>query len=153
MISVDDFVSPVNPLVMALLRSPFHRIASKALLVVSWSGRSTGRRYSIPTGYQRDGDDIIVMLTKPGQKSWWKNFRMPWPAELRLDGRERTAMGEVVAPGSETFFRYIEATLRGTPWMAGQFGIEDYDAAKGLTPSQRAIVCEKAGAVRFELTD
>lgn len=153
MISVNDLIAPVNPLIMALLRSPIHRFASGALLVVSWSGRSSGRRYSIPVGYQRDGDDIVVMLTKPGEKSWWKNFRMPWPAELLVQGRERTAMGEWVEPGSEEFFRLVEKTLRGTAWMAGQLGLTDYDPARGLTKGQRTIACEKAGAVRFELTD
>jgi len=153
MISVNDLISPINPLIRALLRSPFHSLASGALLVLSWSGRTSGRRYSIPVGYQRDGDDIVVMLTKPAEKSWWKNFRMPWPAELWLQGRERTAMGEWIEPGSESFFALVEKTLRGTAWMAGQLGLEDYDPARGLTSAQRAIVCKKAGAVRFELTD
>ena len=153
MISVNDLITPVNPLIMALLRSPIHRFASGTLLVVSWSGRASGRRYSIPVGYQRDGDDIVVMLTKPDAKSWWKNFRMPWPAELLVQGRERTAMGEWVEPGSEEFFQLVEKTLRGTAWMAGQLGLTDYDPARGLSPSQRTIAREKAGAVRFELTD
>lgn len=153
MVSVNDLIAPVNPLIRALLRSPLHPVASRALLVLSWSGRTSGRRYSIPVGYQRDGDDIVVMLTKPAQKTWWKNFRMPWPAELLLQGRERTAMGEWVEPGTEPFFALVEKTLRGTAWMAGQLGLEDWDPARGLTPDQRAIVCEQAGAVRFELTD
>lgn len=153
MVSVNDLIQPINPLIRALLRSPLHPLASRALLVLSWSGRASGRRYSIPVGYQRDGDDVVVMLTKPAEKSWWKNFRMPWPAELRLEGRERTAMGEWVPPGSDDFFALVEKSLRGTAWMAGQLGLEDYDPAGGLTPGQREIVCERAGAVRFELTD
>lgn len=153
MVSVNDLIAPVNPLIRALLRSRLHPVASKALLVLSWSGRTSGRRYSIPVGYQRDGDDVVIMLTNPAQKSWWKNFRMPWPAELLIQGRERTAMGEWVEPGSESFFALVEKTLRGTAWMAGQLGLEDYDPARGLTPSQRAIVREQAGAVRFEFTD
>ncbi len=153
MVSVNDLIAPLNPLIRALLRSPLHPLASRALLVLSWSGRTSGRRYSIPVGYQRDGDDIVVMLTKPAQKTWWKNFRMPWPAELLIEGRERTAMGEWVPPGSEAFFALVEKTLRGTAWMAGQLGLEDWDPARGLTAAQRAIVREQAGAVRFELTD
>jgi hypothetical protein len=82
--SINALVTPFNPLVMALLRSRFHGLASKALLVVSWSGRKTGRRFSIPTGYQRDAGDVIVLLSKPGEKTWWKNFRSPWPADLLL---------------------------------------------------------------------
>lgn len=153
MAKVDDFIRPFNPLVAAVLRSRFHGLLSGALCVVSWSGRRSGRRFSIPTGYQRDGDDVVVMLTRPEVKSWWKNFRSPWPADLLLAGRERTAMGALIAPGSEVFFACVEKTLRGTPWMAKQFGLSAYDPARGLTPEERATVCQTAGAVRFELTD
>ena len=137
----------------ALLRSRFHGLASGALLVVSWSGRSSGRRFSIPVGYQRDGDEVVVMLTRPEVKSWWKNFRSPWPADLLLAGRERTAMGSLVPPGSSDFFALVEKTARGTPWMAKQFGIEGFDPARGLTEAERAIVVRTAAAIRFELTD
>ena len=153
MAKVDDYVRPFNPMVTAILRSRLHMLLSGALCVVSWSGRTSGRRFSIPTGYQREGDDVVVMLTKPGEKRWWKNFRSPWPAELLLAGRERTAMGELVAPGSADFFALVEKTVRGTPWMAKQFGLEGYDATKGWTPALREQALRGAGAVRFELTD
>ena len=153
MISVNSLVSPFNPLVMAILRSRFHGLASKALLVVSWSGRKTGRRFSIPTGYRRDAGDVIVLLSKPGEKSWWKNFRSPWPADLLLEGRERTAMGELVPAGSDEFFRLVEATIRTTPFMAKQFGLAGYDPAQGLSREDRDRLCEGAAAIRFELAD
>ncbi len=153
MVSVNDWVTPMNPLVSALLRSRFHGVASGALLVVSWSGRKTGGRFSIPTGYQRDGEDVVVMLSKPGEKSWWKNFRSPWPADLLIAGREQTAMGTLVPPGSPEFFRLVEKTIRATPFMAKQFGLAGYDPDRGLSSEDRAILLEKAGAIRFELTD
>lgn len=153
MISVNTLVTPFNPLVMALLRSRFHGLASKALLVVSWSGRKSGRRFSIPTGYQRDAGDVVVLLSKPGAKTWWKNFRSPWPADLLIEGREHTAMGELVPAGSDEFFRLVEATIRATPFMAKQFGLAGYDPARGLTADDRARLRESAAAIRFELAD
>jgi hypothetical protein len=153
MAKVDDFIRPFNPLVTRILRSRFHGLLSGALCVVTWSGRKTGQRFSIPTGYQREGDDVVIMLTKPGVKSWWKNFRSPWPADLLLAGRERTAMGALVPVGSEDFFALVEKTARATPWMAKQFGIEGFDAARGWTPELREKAAVGAAAVRFELTD
>lgn len=153
MISINTLVAPFNPVVMALLRSRFHALASKTLLVVSWSGRKTGRRFSIPTGYQRDADDVVVLLSKPGEKTWWKNFRSPWPADLLIEGRERTAMGELVRPGSSEFFRLVEQTIEAMPFMARQFGLAGYDPARGLSAEDRARLCESAAAIRFELTD
>jgi hypothetical protein len=150
MISLNDLFSPMNPLILFLLRSPLHAIASKGLMIVSWSGRKSGALFSIPVGYQRDGDAIIVLISKPDQKSWWKNFRTPWPAELLIKGRIRTAMGEWQEPGSAEFFGPLEVTLRRLPWMGGQLGGIRYDRKIGLTDDQRNILCKKAGVIRFE---
>ena len=149
---LNDLVSPVNPLVVGLLRSPLHFIASKGLMVLSWSGRKSGRSFSIPVGCQVDGDAVIVLLSKPNEKSWWKNFRTPWPAELLIERRRRAVVGEWLEPGDAEFFQRVETTLRRLPWMGSQFGGIRYDKEKGLGEDQRRIVCEKAGVVRFEPT-
>lgn len=153
MVAIDDWVRHMNPLVERLLRSRLHGLASRALLVVSWSGKKSGKRFSIPTGYQRDGEDVVVLLSKPGVKTWWKNFRSPWPADLLIAGRERTAMGTLVPAGSEAFFRLVETTMKATPFMVEQFGLDAYDPAAGLSDADRKTLCEKAAAIRFELTD
>ena len=153
MILLNDLVSPMNRLVVSLLRSRLHGVASQGLMVVSWSGRSSGRRFSIPVGYQRDGDVVMVLLSKPAEKNWWKNFRSPWPAELLIQGRSRTAMGHWIDPGSAEFLAPIEATLQRLPWMGSQFGGFKFDPRIGLSDEQKRLVCEKAGVIRFELTD
>jgi hypothetical protein len=122
-------------------------------MITSWSGRRSGRRFSIPVGYQADGDAIVVMLSKRDEKTWWMNFRTPWPADLEIRGQRRTAMGEVIPVGSADFFEQCERTLRRMPWMGSQFGGIRYDAEAGLSDAQRTILCEQVGAVRFELTD
>jgi len=152
MISLNDLASPLNPLVVALLRSPLHGVASKGLMVLSWTGRRSGRRFSIPVGYQRDGDAVIVLISKPTEKRWWKNFREPWAAELLIRGRVREATGAVVEPGSEEFFERVETTLRRLPWMGGQLGIE-YRRGVALTDEQRGVLRQRCWVVRFELGD
>ena len=149
MISINDLVSPMNGLVAALLRSPLHGIASKGLMIVAWSGRRSGRRFSIPVGYQVFGDDIVVLISKREEKNWWRNFGSPWPAELLLRGRSRPVVGEVVEVGSPQFFDYCERTLKRLPWMASQFGGFRYDKAAGLDDAQRALLAANVGAVRF----
>jgi hypothetical protein len=143
----------MNRLVAALLRSPLHFFASKMLMLVSWSGRQSGRQYSIPVGYQPDGDDVIVMLSKPVEKSWWKNFRSPWPADLQIRGKRHTAMGQVIEAGTPDFYTQCEQTLTRLPWMGSQFGGIHYDPDAGLDDEQRAILCAHVGAVRFEIVD
>jgi hypothetical protein len=153
MISLNDIVSPLNRFVIGLLRSPLHGIASKGLMLVSWSGRRSGKRFTIPVGYQRENEQaVIVMLSKPAEKNWWKNFRSVWPAELTIRGRVRNVRGQWIEPGSPEFFQHVEATLRRLPWMGKQFGIE-YERGSSLDNEQRATLTQKCGAIRFELLD
>jgi len=152
MISINDLISPINPLVVALLRSRLHFVASKGLMLLSWKGRRSGREYCIPVGYQRDDNAVIVLISKPDEKTWWKNFRLPWSAELLIQGRLRSATGTCVEPGSPEFFIRVEATLRRLPWMGKQLGIE-YRRNRDLDADQRATLMRKCGVVRFELLD
>jgi hypothetical protein len=152
-ISLNNIFSPMNGLVAGLLRSPLHFIASKGLLVIHWSGRSSGRAFSIPVGYQPDGDAVIVMISKPAEKNWWKNFRSPWPAELTVRGTKRSTIGEVVPPGTPEFFAACERTLQRLPWMGSQFGGVEYNRDTGLSEKDRTVLARHVGAVRFEYAD
>jgi hypothetical protein len=153
MISLNDIVSPFNAIVVALLRSPLHGVASKGLMLVSWDGQRSGKRFTTPVGYQREGRRaVIVMLSKPAEKTWWKNFRSAWPAELTIRGRTYSASGQWLEPGSPEFFTRIETTLQRLPWMGKQFGIE-YDRGSSLDAAQREKLSKKCGAIRFELLD
>jgi len=62
-------------------------------------------------------------------------------------------MGHWIVPGSADFFAPIESTLQRLSWMGSQFGGFKFDRATGLTDDQKRLVYEKAGVIRFELTD
>jgi len=45
-----------NLFVIGLLRSPLHRLASGSLLLITYRGRRSGRRFTIPVIYaEREG--------------------------------------------------------------------------------------------------
>jgi hypothetical protein len=146
---LNDIVSPANRLVVRLLRSRAHRVASKGLMVLSWVGRRSGDSFSIPVGYQQQGDEVVVLLSKPHDKTWWKNFREPWPAELLIAGTTQPVEGVVVVPGTDQFFDDIERTLQRLPWMGSQFGKIKYDRKAGLTDEQRIVLADHVAVVRF----
>ena len=133
--TLDAFFSKLNPLVRALLRSPLHGLASRGLLLLTVTGRRTGRRYSIPVGYQRDGERLNLMVSEAPSKQWWRNYHEPRPVELLLRGRARRGTARVVAPSSPDFREISSRTLRRLPQMGRVFGI-DYDRAAGLRDDQ-----------------
>ncbi len=73
----------LNPLMKLILNSPFHQGLSKRVMVLSFTGRKTGKRYSTPVSYVWEGDHVIVVTFSP----WWKNFKEPAPVQMRIQGK------------------------------------------------------------------
>ncbi len=73
-----------NKVVGLVLRSPMHRAMSTRLLLLTYTGRKSGKRYRIPLDYQRDGDAVTVVAGNP----WWANLRGGAPVALRIAGEE-----------------------------------------------------------------
>lgn len=87
----------VNRLNRALLRAPLlSRLIGKRLVTVYVVGRKSGRRYSIPLAYMRDGRTLVISSPFP----WIRNLRTGDPVEIQLLGRRRTADVEVLTDES-----------------------------------------------------
>lgn len=87
----------VNVVMRLVLRLPFPTPLSNQLMLVTHTGRTTGRRYQQPVSYVRDG---AVLLT-PGGGRWTRNLRDGEPVTVRLRGREVTARPELVRDADE----------------------------------------------------
>lgn len=73
-----------NVFIKALLRSPLHGVASKRLLILDYTGRKSGRRYSFPLVYRRDGEVVTLIAGNP----WWINVRGGGAVTLRIAGAD-----------------------------------------------------------------
>ena len=151
--SIDDVISRLNPVIAALLRSPLHPLVSSGVLLLTVTGRRSGRRYSIPVGYQREGNDLIVMVSEARRKQWWRNYRDPAPTSVRLRGRDRTGSAELVKPRSDEFRARADETLRRVPWMRRVFHVADYDPNTGLRSDQLERLGEEIAIVRIRLSE
>jgi hypothetical protein len=149
-VDIDRVMQRLNPAVAWLLRSPLSPLLGWGLMLVTVTGRRSGRVYTIPVGYQRDGDAIVVLVSKPSRKQWWRNYRDRRPIDVWLCGRAAHGHAVVVAPGSSAFRAAIERTLRRVPGLGRQFGIA-YDRRTGLTSAQLEVVAHAAVVVRIEL--
>jgi len=99
-----------NPVVRALLRSPLHRVASGGLVLITVTGRRTGRAHTFPVGYRQTGERLTIVVGAPGRKRWWRNVRGDGaPVSLRLRGARRT--GRARAIGDERSGVRVEVEL------------------------------------------
>ena len=149
--NVDPFFSRLNPLVRGVLRSRLHWLASGGLVLLTITGRRSGRRYSIPVGYQQaDEAELIIMVSQAHTKQWWRNYEEPGAVGVRLRGQVREGRAHIVAPDSAEFREHTEAMFRRLPLIGAQFGIR-YDKQTGLTEAQREHLRETCAVVRVSL--
>ncbi|MDQ6601811.1 MAG: nitroreductase family deazaflavin-dependent oxidoreductase [Chloroflexota bacterium] len=87
----------MNRLPMLLLKSPAHGIVSRKLLLLTFTGRKSGKRHTLPVGYAREGDTVLIGAAGP----WWKNLSGGARVTVLLRGRERTGSAEVVTNQAE----------------------------------------------------
>jgi hypothetical protein len=92
---VQNIAAVVNTVVRPLVASPrWGRLVSGWMTVVTYTGRRSGQRFTLPVGYRRQGDEVTIGVEMPDQKSWWRNFTGDGaPIAVRLDGVDRLGHG------------------------------------------------------------
>jgi hypothetical protein len=96
----------VNPLVRLVLRSPLHRLASRRLALITYTGRRSGRLYTIPVGYEMAGLQVRINVGAPDRKVWWRSLtgtgrRSSW----FVRGRRRTGHAVAARAGDQALVR------------------------------------------------
>jgi hypothetical protein len=84
-------VDRVNGLVTAVRSSRrLGALVRDRITIASYTGRRSGRRFSIPVGYRRTADTVTIGVQMPDAKTWWRNFLDEGgPITLELDGADR----------------------------------------------------------------
>jgi deazaflavin-dependent oxidoreductase (nitroreductase family) len=150
-VSVSSVFSRLNPWVGAILRTPvLHWILSPALMTLSYTGRRSGRRITLPVGYRQHGDEVAVLVSEARSKTWWRNFREPREVDVRLRGRPRRGRAELVTPDDPFFRASVEEVLRRVPGMRRVFKV-DYDRRAALAQAQLEALRDEIACVRLTL--
>jgi hypothetical protein len=110
----------VNPFVSAILRSPLHRLISGQVLLLSFTGRKTWKRYTIPVGYTREGDTLTLFSSK----SWFKNLRGGSTVVVHIKGRGRMGFAEAIEDR--------EAVLEAAEHLVAKYGFKEAGRRIGL---------------------
>jgi hypothetical protein len=87
----------VNVPMRAVLRLPFATPLSGNLMLISYTGRKSGKAYRQPVSYARDGQHLLT----PGGGRWTLNLSGGRPVRIRLRGRDVNARGELVTDADE----------------------------------------------------
>jgi deazaflavin-dependent oxidoreductase (nitroreductase family) len=83
-----------NPMMVWLLKSPFHFFISKGVMLVTVTGRKSGKSISTPTNYLRDGNTLWVISWR--ERTWWRNLRSSANVWVLLAGKRVEGRGQVI---------------------------------------------------------
>jgi hypothetical protein len=116
-----------NAMVIRLLGSPLHGLLSGSTDVIRYTGRRSGKTFTTPTQYARRGDDVIILVGRPGSKSWWKNFREDRDIEVLIKRRWLAMVGRAVIGSAEieNAKPLVDAYLARFPRAARTLGPDD----------------------------
>jgi hypothetical protein len=91
------FARVMNRIPATVLRSPLHPLMSGKYLLLSFTERKSGRRYTTPVAYLKENGMFLLTTDSP----WWKNFKGGAPVTLRVKGREYEGIGEAITDHAE----------------------------------------------------
>lgn len=107
---LDKALGALNGFPIMLLQSPIHGVMSKSVVLLTFTGRKSGKTYKIPVNYLRDGD-LILATTDSG---WWRNFRDGGAVTLHLQGQPYAGTAEAITDEAACI-EGLEAMLRRYP--------------------------------------
>ena len=81
-----------NDFMSWMLRSPLHGILSDGMLLLTVTGRKTGKQYTTPVGYYREAGYLWVITSR--DRTWWKNLRGGAEVSLLLKRKPVKAIAE-----------------------------------------------------------
>jgi hypothetical protein len=88
----EKLLRAVNPAVKLLLGTPLGGALRRQMMVLSFTGRKSGRRYSVPVSAHRI-DNSLYALASAG---WTANFRDGAKADVLWDGKTTAMRGELI---------------------------------------------------------
>ena len=81
-----------NDFMSWILRSPVHGMLSNGMMLITVTGRKTGKKYTTPVEYYRENGYLWVMTSR--DRTWWRNLRGGAEVDLLLKREPVTAIAE-----------------------------------------------------------
>ncbi|CAG0982633.1 hypothetical protein ANRL2_02557 [Anaerolineae bacterium] len=109
-----------NDFMSAVLRSPLHGMLSNGMMLITITGRKTGRQYTTPVGYYEEGGYLWVLTSR--ERTWWRNLQGSASVDLLLKRRLIKGFAETELDEESVEKRMYEY-IRHVPQAAKPMGI------------------------------
>lgn len=118
-------------------------------MLITVTGRKTGKKYTTPVNYVQDGDVLSVL--SHAHRTWWRNLRGGAPVKIVFRGKVIETIGtayEKIEDVAELFLQHLQAA----PKYATLFGVE-VDAEGNPVPASAAAIAVGKVMIEIELPE
>jgi len=136
-----------NAFVKFFLKTPLQALLGDTMLITV-TGRKTGRAYTTPVGFFRDGNSLWVLTAR--DRTWWRNVCGGAKVKLLLHGHEKEGIAQAVLDEA-TVALQIGDYVRRIPMSARSLGIRIENGIVDAEDSKR--LAKERLFVRIELCD
>ena len=98
-----------NDFMSWVLRSPFHSMLSNGMMLITVTGRKTGKTYTTPVEFYKEDGYLWVMTSR--DRTWWRNLQGGASVDLLLKRKPVNGFAETELDGSTVrshMFEYIQ---------------------------------------------
>jgi deazaflavin-dependent oxidoreductase (nitroreductase family) len=113
-----------NPIIVWLLRSPLHGFMSKNTMLITYTGRKSGKTYTTPVNYLvfSIGGERAYITTSQRTRTWWRNFRQEAPVGLRVQGKDLKGIAIAIEDEARVA-EILRDYFKKAPQMGRYFGV------------------------------
>ncbi|MCJ7433893.1 MAG: nitroreductase/quinone reductase family protein [Anaerolineales bacterium] len=109
-----------NIFISWVLRSPFHGFLSNGMMLITVTGRKTGRKYTTPVGYYQQDGYLWILTSRDRQ--WWRNVKNGAEVSLLLKKKPVQGFAEAELDAQAVEARMFEY-IQHVPMAAKPLGI------------------------------
>ena len=137
-----------NPIMSWMIRSPLHFMVSKSMMLMTYTGRKSGKSYTTPMNYLAINGSFYTNSYR--DRVWWRNLRGGAEVTLHLRGEEVPARAEVIEDQAAVAIA-LQKYLETAPQLAKYMDVK-LDKAGNPDGEDIAHLAQKMVVVRTKLS-
>lgn len=133
-----------NPIMRWLLCSPLHFTVSKNTMLMTYTGRKSGKIYTVPMNYLEIEGVFYTISSR--ERTWWRNLRGGAEVTLRLKGEDKKAWAEAIedqAGVTEKLSLYFKTAPQIARYMKVRIDVDGCPNAEDIhrLTQEKVMVC------------
>ena len=130
----------LNKVMSTVIRSPLHGMVSKSIMLITFTGRKSGKTYTTPISYTRK-DDLVTAFT---HAKWARNLEGGAPVTLTIKNKTLQGQADIISDDKEAIASGLKTHLSQV-WVSPIFDFVGEVKLVKLRKQKEIFWCLSAG--------